>query len=382
MNSFRPRLLFIQHSFYNRAGVEEHSRTLSEELRGRFEIFIAFPHEGQIVLLDENRQATVYPADPAQWPVTPYHGAVSGNSLSLILSKVDPALIHILHFFNWPLSVIDQAVAFGRPVVMSFHDYFAITPFYTMQGITDPHLAFSKEFSLHIFRADLTDYFVKRAEILGNSFSKVRKLIVPSSYLQETLQQIYPLPFEIIEYGIKPFTPLPARQKSGGLRFGCVGSLLPQKGWLSVVQAFPEVAQRHPETELLFFGGGQDPSEFKRPGVSFFGAYEQEDLPKMCAQFDIGIIPSVFAETYCMVLSELWMAKKPAAAANIGAMGRRISDGLNGKLFPPGNSAAIAETMRWFIENPAWRQWELPAPYLAADMAEQYSRVYQSLIMN
>ena len=37
----------------------------------------------------------------------------------------------------------------------------------------------------------------------------------------------------------------------------------------------------------------------------------QEDIPKICQEIDVAIIPSVFAETYSLVLSEMWMGGIP-----------------------------------------------------------------------
>ena len=43
------------------------------------------------------------------------------------------------------------------------------------------------------------------------------------------------------------------------------------------------------------------------------------------AGFDVAVIPSVFAETYCLVLSEMWMAGLPVAVSDIGALGVAMS---------------------------------------------------------
>ena len=56
-------------------------------------------------------------------------------------------VIHVQHFLHWPLTVIDRAVDYGVPVVVSFHDFYAVTPLFTMQGAEDPEQTFTAAWS-------------------------------------------------------------------------------------------------------------------------------------------------------------------------------------------------------------------------------------------
>src|SRR5262245_32379036 len=129
----RPRLLLLLHQYENLAGVELHTRALAEGLRDRYQIAIAYPAADHLRLVDDRDQLATYPAGTPVWPATPYHAPRTEQALGQVLDAARPELIHVQHFLHWPLSVIDQCLATGLPVVVSFHDFYAITPQFTMQ---------------------------------------------------------------------------------------------------------------------------------------------------------------------------------------------------------------------------------------------------------
>jgi glycosyltransferase involved in cell wall biosynthesis len=372
-----PRLLYLVHCYDSLAGVELHTRALVEGLQDRYQIAVAFPHKGQILVRRGSETIQTYPADPPSWPVTPYRSPRTEESIAQLLESVRPDLIHVQHFFNWPLSVIDRVAAFGVPVILSFHDFYAITPYYTMQGADKPEDTFTPAYSRKIFGKDLTPYLQERRRLLAASFLKVQARIAISPFLERQLAQIFPVEYRVIEYGIKPFTRAAAALPAAGLRFGYFGEPHPQKGWESLYQAFPAVVKRHPQAELHFFGGSPADDGLAAPGVTFHGPYQPDDLPRLTAMIDVAVIPSLFAETYCLVLSEVWQAGLPVAVADIGALAERVVDGVTGKKFRPGDRDAIAATLLWFLEHDGWRRWRLPQPRLLPAMLADYDRLYQ-----
>ena len=200
--------------------------------------------------------------------------------------------------------------------------------------------------------------------------------MTPSEFLAKTLSIIYPAPFRVIPHGVAPFTPLP-KSPSATLRFGYVGSLLPQKGWQILVKAFADLKIPPEVATLDLFGGDQN---IVHPGIRFRGVYNKSDLPKICSEIDVAIIPSLFAETFSLVLSELWMGSVPTAASRIGAFQERIHEGTNGKLFTPGDISNLQETIGWFINDTSWRGWKLPQPKSVSTMANEYHTLYRELL--
>src|SRR5262249_2728233 len=130
--------------------------------------------------------------------------------------------------------------------------------------------------------------------------------------------------------------------------------------------------------ELHFFGG-PIPDVPALEGVLFHGAFRPEDLPRLCAEIDVAVIPSVFPETYCLVLSEVWMGGLPVAASGLGALGERVEEGVSGKKFRPGDPSSIAEALCWFLEQD-WRRWQVPRPRTLDAMLADYDALYQEVL--
>lgn len=370
----KKRLLYILHCYYNIAGTEEHTRLLSSGLADEFDIWIAAPDKNRIVLLQGGKESTSFPIEPIPWPVAPYRSASHESALHQILGEIKPNVIHVQHFIHWHLGLLDQLLATKIPLFITFHDYFAITPQFTMLGIQDPRVTLGPKYSQYHFGENITEYLKERREILLQALSKIKK-IVPSHYLAELHSVVFPGEYKVINHGIVPFEILPT-SPSTLMRFGCLGSLIPQKGYHSLLEGFSRFHKEFSNTQLILFGDGEHADTTPRDGVHFAGRYERQDLSGIMPQFDIGVIPSIFAETFCLVLSELWLAKKPVVTSAIGALNERIQDGVNGKHFAPGDPDAIHLSLKWFMENDAWRNWEAPTVRLADDMFKDYRTLY------
>ena len=373
----RLRLLFLVHQFGNQTGVELHTQTLAEGLSDRYEVSIAWPSaEGVHLLRVPSQNATTFPAEPPVWPQSPYQAERTKRSLDEIFRLVQPDLIHIQHFLNWPLGVIDQAANFGAKVVVSFHDHFAISPLPVFQLGDSVAETLTPAYSMKTFGRDLSQWLRERRGVLRRSLERADALVTVSPYIERQLTTVFPVTFRLIEYGIVGFEPLPKRPATAGLRFGFLGQLVPIKGWESLVSGFAEVRRRHPTCELHLFGGEQPDAP---PGVTYHGPYESADLADICSRLDVGVVPSIVAETYCMVVSELWRGGLPVAAADLGALSDRVIEHVNGIKFRPGDPASIAQALCWFAEHDEWRQWSLPQPKLVPEMVADYDRLYCEL---
>lgn len=372
------RILYILHSYYNRAGTEEHTRALCSGLGEGFECFIASPDGARIILLAGDKETASFAVPPVPWPVTPYRSAPHEEALDAILQTVKPDLIHIQHSMQWPLGILDMLIKTGLPVVMSFHDYYPITPDFTMRGIARTDDAITPQYSHALFGEDISQYLFERQAIFRESLVKMKECIVPSQYLGTLLQRVFQREFIVRPHGIEPFSVKP-KTASGQIRYGYVGSLLPQKGYQSLLKGY-EIARKKGLTgSLTIFGAGAHADTAPRDGVTFKGAFLREDLGHITSQLDVGILPSEFAETFSLVLSELWYAGCPVAAARIGVFPERIEDGINGKLFPPGDPSSIADTLLWFQENPAWKEWRSPKVKMIHEMLEEYRTLYRRI---
>src|SRR5262249_9109368 len=227
-------------------------------------------------------------------PAAPHHLPKNESSLKLVLDSVAPDLIHIQHFIHWPLSVIDQCADFGRPLYVSFHDYFAFTPRFTMIGISDPLEAITTAGSMLHFGSDISRYLKQRLELIGRALGRAEKLITPAPYLGRLIEKTFRKKVDVIEIGIEPFQAMPRQFTAPGssLKFGYVGSMIPQKGWDFLAQNFRHAHSRYPGIELLMFGGGTPPS-LGFPGVRFLGGPKPQESPGLMAHRHHGDLPAI-----------------------------------------------------------------------------------------
>jgi len=126
-----------------------------------------------------------------------------------------------------------------------------------------------------------------------------------------------------------------------------------------------------------------------RPGLILHGRYQRDAFAARVAEIapHVGAIFSIWAETYCHTLTELWAAGLPVIGFDIGAVGDRIRDSGAGWLhhvnIPPADLAqwlthlsALPEAIE--AAGAATLHWQdtVGRHYDTAAMADRYCAVY------
>ena len=70
--------------------------------------------------------------------------------------------------------------------------------------------------------------------------------------------------------------------------------------------------------------------------------YELSDLDRLMATVDWVVVPSTWWEIFGMVVSEAFLFGKPVICSNIGGIGERVRDGVNGLHFAVGSSRVVS----------------------------------------
>lgn len=371
-------LLYILHQYHNRGGTEEHTKLLARLLGDRFRVFVAHAERGKIELFSGDELFAIFAMDPWEWPMTPYRSPLTELSLTQLLKVVKPDLVHVQHLFRWPLGLLDQLLLHGVKTVVSFHDYYLLTPDFTMRWVNDPEETLTLEYARSVFKMESGSYLQRRRELLLKGVNRCNALISPSQFLADVLKPYLMKSPVVIPHGIEPFER--GKRQEGRCRFGYMGALIPQKGIYTLLSAFEEVKRVRPEAELLVFGEGDFIDRKAFPAAQFKGAFSLEDVPSITASIDVGVIPSEFRETFSLTLSEFWQSGRPVVASDVGALQERIKDGENGVLFQSGDVEALQKALLWFIDTNDWRRWEIPYPKSAEAMKGEYVALYESLL--
>ena len=131
----------------------------------------------------------------------------------------------------------------------------------------------------------------------------------------------------------------------GTLHVGYVGAVVAHKGVHVLVDALRTA--RLGKVKLSLFGVIVKPyvSELLRDAENIedlelraFGSFEPAHLPGLLSDVDVVVVPSIWPETYSIVIREAFACGIPVIASRIGALPEGVRDGENGLLFDAGSS--------------------------------------------
>jgi len=345
------KILYLIHTIDNLGGTELHTKTLSKEVSNFAQTWIV-GLSGKGVVIESKGERTEIPCELPPFPKTPYQFAPLERVLKDVVDHIQPNVIHIQHFLRWHYGVLDQLVSTKIPVYLTLHDYFLFSPAFTYLASTfDEYLKNSK----NIFGTDEKDYLAERYKKLTNSVQRINQLIVPSAFCERVFAKVrYP---QVIEHGITPF-----KVSGEGKNIGFVGSFLPQKGSEVILKLG---AKRDPLLPPILVYG----ADGEAPGLKFMGTYSESDRGRVFGDLKAVIIPSLFHETYSLLLSEAWFGGVFPIVSNIGALGERVKEA--GIKCPPGDVLAFKNALNHIDEH-----FSPQKVRLATEMAAEYLTLY------
>ena len=146
------------------------------------------------------------------------------------------------------------------------------------------------------------------------------------------------------------------------LLVGCAARMIPGKGIEDLLRALPRVLAEHPEVRVRLAGEGPAKEEMEAlareagvaHAVEFLGWFQ--DMAAFWRAVDVAVVPShEWIESFGMVALEAMACGRPVIAAANGALPEVVRDGETGRLYPPGDPAALAAVMRDYAADPERR---------------------------
>lgn len=129
-----------------------------------------------------------------------------------------------------------------------------------------------------------------------------------------------------------------------------VGRLSGEKGIDTLIKAWRRLPLR-----LVVAGDGPSASAFDEAGLSNvirLGAVPSWQVSASLQEADFLVVPSVWYETFGMVIIEAFAHGVPVIGSRIGAIAELVEDGVTGRLFAPGDADDLVATVEWAIDNP------------------------------
>ena len=143
--------------------------------------------------------------------------------------------------------------------------------------------------------------------------------------------------------------------------FVFVGRLLAEKGIFEYLQAAKIVKSQFPETEFYVFGDfdeknpfalkREDLAEYLHDGVVIYEGFVH-DIHERLKRISVFVLPSYYREGVPRSIQEAMAIGRPIITTDSVGCRETVEDGVNGFLVPPYDAEALAEKMRFFVENP------------------------------
>lgn len=190
-------------------------------------------------------------------------------------------------------------------------------------------------------------------------------VITTSTPTAMTLEAEYGVPATLLTVAEPGTDPVPRAPADGDPpRLLAVGSVIPRKGYGTLMQALMEVADL-PWTLTIVGSLEMDSVEAEalrtvitatgfEGRIRLAGALTPEQLAQAYETSDIFVHPSLY-EGYGMVLAEALRRGLPLVCTTGGAADETVPDGAGLKV-PPGDAQALAEALRHLIADPEGRR--------------------------
>ena len=164
---------------------------------------------------------------------------------------------------------------------------------------------------------------------------------------------------------IEHYRPLPALRPApladAALVIGVVCALRPEKGLLTLIDAFAQVRDAAPGLQLLMVGDGPMlPALQERAREHGLGAQcvfqpAVADVREWLREIDIFVLPSL-SEALSNSLLEAMASGRTVVASRVGGNPELVQDGKTGLLFTPGDAADLARQLRSLISSEPLRK--------------------------
>lgn len=278
-----------------------------------------------------------------------------------ILKDFKPDVVHIhnLHF-SGSSAVIYAIRKMKIPIVMTLHNYrlvcpsaslfFEAEPFFNSLKGGFPWDATKKGVYQHsklkTFWLAVAIYFQQKSGILNS----VNKFILLGEHSKEIFLKS-PLKHLENRLVIKPnFSPPSPIKATIPLvtNFLFIGRLTEEKGIKVLLKTFEgskntiNIVGTGPLVDMVM------ESAKENKNIKFLGEQNRENINLLLAQCSALLFPSIWFETFGMVIIEAFSKGKPVIASNLGNIPNIVQDGYNGFLFTPGSDEDLKRKIASF----------------------------------
>ena len=333
------------------------------------------------------------------------------ESFKEFLERLRPDVVHFHHFLNFGIDylTLTRRVLPEVKIVFTAHEFLAICAASGhMRRLTDGSLCdrASAVRCHQCMPAFPPEHFFMREMWMKAHLAAVDVFTVPSRFMIPHYVRwgLDETKFVQVTNGMKADA-VPIRAAAGGRRnrFGFFGQLVDVKGLHVLLQAV-DLLRAQGFTDFTVEVNGDNirfASPERRAGIEAFlaaeaarpadqrnvvcnGSYHHDQLRARMARVDWVVVPSIWWEIFCLVISEAWSFGRPVIAANAAGPAERVTDDGDGLLFELGDAGALAATMhRACTEDGLWDRLAqgITPPPSREEMVQGYMDVYRASVL-
>lgn len=267
-------------------------------------------------------------------------------ALLKLLRATHPQVAEIHHLANYHPSIYDLVARLDVPYDVHVHDYAWFCPRISLVAGDNRYCG---EPDVHECDACVADngHFLSEAvttaalRARSSAFlAAARTVVVPSEDTNTRMRRYFPnVRLETIRHAEDEFVPAAPRDPSVRPRICVVGAIGVHKGYHVLLACARDAARRNLDLEFVVVGHTIADTRLIDTGKVFitgeFAAGEAMDLIA-AQQAAFGFLPSVWPETWCLALDDLWSSGLNVAAFDLGAPAERIRRTGHGIILPFG----------------------------------------------
>jgi glycosyltransferase involved in cell wall biosynthesis len=293
-----------------------------------------------------------------------------------LLRGMNPVAAELHHFLNHDPSVFEIIHALGVPYDAHVHDYVWFCPRIALVGRGDRYCGEPAPVACQSCVTELGAYLNEEigvAALLNRSqaiLKQAKQIIAPSDDAALRLTRHFPGIYPIVkphEDDTAVPEPPPIPYVDGTVRVCVAGAIGLHKGFHVLLDLARDAKQRALDLSFVVAGTTIDDQRLIDTGRVFVtGPYQPDEAVDLIRAQGaaLALLPSIWPETWCLGLTELWRAGLRVAAFDIGAPAERIRRTGRGFLFPLSMApSAINDTLLQSISRRSLLPIRCPSAY-------------------